>query len=177
MIMITIMMFKKKGDAVGSTASSQQEGCWFDSGPSAFLQGVCMFKHSASARVSLRDPAMNWRAVVPTRRPADEAVPVLPGEEGGDGQVALLAGLAGVPVGLAGGAELQGADGTLDQLRQRRRVRLFELAHGLAVGGGAPRPAGVQQHLWRREHSSFRKRSVRCSRPKRTAVLSLSVSE
>lgn len=80
--------------------------------------------------------------------PQTGAVPVLSREEGGDGQVALLAGLARVPVGLAGGAELQGADGTLDQLRQRRGVRLFQLAHSLAVGGGAPRPAGVQQHLW-----------------------------
>lgn len=35
---------------------------------------------------------------------------------GGNGQVVLLAGLSGVPVGLACGAELEGTNGTLDQL-------------------------------------------------------------
>lgn len=43
-------------------------------------------------------------------------------KEGGDRQVVLLAGLPGVPVGLAGRAELQGTDGALDQLGQCRRI-------------------------------------------------------
>ncbi|TNN80213.1 hypothetical protein EYF80_009538 [Liparis tanakae] len=66
---------------------------------------------------------------------------------GGDGQVVLLAGLSRVPVGLACGAELEGADGTLDQLGERRRISFLQLAHGLAGRGRAPRPAWVQQHL------------------------------
>lgn len=57
---------------------------------------------------------------------------VLSREKGGDGQAALLTGLSGVPVGLTPRAELQGADGALDQLGQRRGVHLFKLAHGLA---------------------------------------------
>lgn len=53
------------------------------------------------------------------------AVPVLSGEEGGDGQDVLRAGLPRVPAGLASRAELQGADGALDQLGQRRRICLL----------------------------------------------------
>lgn len=83
------------------------------------------------------------------------AVPIFSRKEGGNGQVALLAGLPGMPVCLAGRAELQGADSTLDQLWQRRGIHFFELAHSLAGGGGAPRPAGIQQHLcWNRVGSS-----------------------
>ena len=74
-------------------------------------------------------------------------VPVVSWKEGGDGQVALLAGLPGVPVGLAGGAELEGTNSTLDQLRQSGRIQFLKLAHGLAGRGGAPCPAWVQQHL------------------------------
>lgn len=44
------------------------------------------------------------------------AVPVFSRQVGGNGQVVLLAGLSGVPVGLACGAELEGTNGTLDQL-------------------------------------------------------------
>lgn len=72
-------------------------------------------------------------------------LPGLPGQEGGDGQV-LLAGLVWVPAGLAGRAELQHADGALDQLGQRH-VRLLQLAHRLARRGRAPGSARVQQHL------------------------------
>lgn len=43
-------------------------------------------------------------------------------QEGGNGQVVLLAGLSRVPVGLAGRAELEGTYGALDQLGQRRRI-------------------------------------------------------
>lgn len=75
------------------------------------------------------------------------AVPGLSWEEGGDGQVVLRAGLPRVPVGLASRAELEGTDGALDQLGQRRRICLLQLAHSLAGGGGAPGPARVQQHL------------------------------
>lgn len=53
------------------------------------------------------------------------AVPVLSWEEGGDGQVVLRAGLSRVPVGLASRAELEGTDGALDQLGQRRRICLL----------------------------------------------------
>lgn len=72
-------------------------------------------------------------------------LPGLAGQEGCEGQV-LLAGLIGMPAGLAGRAELQHADGALDQLGQRC-VRLLQLAHGLARRGRAPGPARVQQHL------------------------------
>lgn len=72
-------------------------------------------------------------------------LPGLAGQKGGEGQV-LLAGLIGVPAGLAGRAELQHTDGALDQLGQRH-VRLLQLAHGLARRGRAPGPARVQQHL------------------------------
>lgn len=77
-----------------------------------------------------------------------EVKPVFSRQEGSYGQVALLAGLARVPVGLTRRAELQRADGTSDQLRQGGRVHLLQLADGLTGGRRAPCPARVQKNLW-----------------------------
>jgi len=68
----------------------------------------------------------------------------LSGKEGG--RQALRAALARVPAGLAGGAELHVAGLALHQLRGPQ-PHLLKLAHGLAGGGRAPSPTGVQEHL------------------------------
>lgn len=78
-------------------------------------------------------------------RRREQAVPALARQKGGDGQV-LLTLLAWVPAGLAGRAEFQHAVTTAYQLRPGR-VRLLQLAHGLARWWQAPCPARVQQHL------------------------------
>lgn len=75
----------------------------------------------------------------------EQVVPALARQKGGDGRV-LLTFLAWVPAGLADRAEFQRAVTTAYQLWPGR-VRLLQLAHGLARWWRAPCPARVQQHL------------------------------
>lgn len=62
----------------------------------------------------------------------------------------LGAALARVPAGFAGRAEFHVAGFALHQLGGLNPY-VLELAHGLASGCWAPRPARVKEHLWHKE--------------------------